>query len=133
MVRIGKDRGKVTLEQLYYEQSFDTVFVPGRRPVAVFQKSSLLEEVSDMRTEARPAPITPMAPTTAAHRRRRHLSVYHRALRSAKTPEQRAVVAERYRKLFAEGAKAPVAILGPAVTEPTQLRVVPQSVVRLAS
>lgn len=42
-----------------------------------------------------------LEPTTAAHRRRRHLSVYHRALRSAKTPEQRAAVAARYRKLFA--------------------------------
>jgi len=39
--------------------------------------------------------------TTAAHRRRRHLSVYHRALRSAETPEQRAAVAARYRQLFA--------------------------------
>ena len=42
-----------------------------------------------------------LAPTTAAHRRRRHLSVYQRALRTAKTPEQRAAVAARYRKLFA--------------------------------
>ena len=33
-------------------------------------------------------------------RRRRHLAVYHRALRAAETPAQRAAVAERYRRLF---------------------------------
>ncbi len=35
-----------------------------------------------------------------ADRRRRHLAVYHRALRAADTPEQRAAVAARYRRLF---------------------------------
>ena len=35
-----------------------------------------------------------------ADRRRRHLAVYHRALRAADTPEQRAAVAARYRQLF---------------------------------
>lgn len=44
--------------------------------------------------------------TSAAHRRRRHLSVYHRALRSAETPEQRAAVAARYRQLFTVSAAA---------------------------
>jgi len=39
-------------------------------------------------------------PTIAADRRRRHLAVYHRALRAADTPEQRAAVAARYRRLF---------------------------------
>ena len=36
-----------------------------------------------------------------ADRRRRHLVIYHRALRAADTPEQRAAVAARYRQLFA--------------------------------
>jgi hypothetical protein len=44
---------------------------------------------------------TSLESTSAAHRRRRHLSVYHRALRTADTPEQRAAVAARYRQLFA--------------------------------
>ncbi len=44
--------------------------------------------------------------TTPAHRRRRHLSVYQRALRSAGTPEERAAVADRYRVLFASSADA---------------------------
>ncbi len=35
-----------------------------------------------------------------ADRRRRHLAVYHRALRAADTPEQRAAVTARYRQLF---------------------------------
>ena len=38
---------------------------------------------------------------TIGDRRRRHLAVYHRALRGADTPEQRAAVAARYRHLFA--------------------------------
>ncbi len=79
-----------------------------------------------------------LAPTTAAHRRRRHLSVYHRALRSANTPEQRAAVAARYRKLFAATGSSeptPVAALAtePEVIEPIQLPVVPRDTVRLAS
>gem|GEM_PF-1965321 len=52
-----------------------------------------------MNTNTRHASTAPTA-TTAAHRRRRHLAVYHRALRSAQTPEQRAAVASRYRQLF---------------------------------
>ena len=44
--------------------------------------------------------------TTAADRRRRHLSVYHRALRAADTPEERAAVAARYRRLFSSGVHA---------------------------
>lgn len=56
-----------------------------------------------MHTNTRPVRTTPTA-TTAAHRRRRHLSVYHRALRSAETPEQRAAVASRYRQLFTTSA-----------------------------
>ncbi len=74
-------------------------------------------------------------PTTAAHRRRRHLSVYHRALRTAKTPQQRAAVAARYRKLFAAGAGAPVQprIVEESIAEPIHLPVAPRDVVRLAS
>jgi hypothetical protein len=45
----------------------------------------------------------PLAISPDAQRRRRHLSVYHRALRSAQTPEQRAAVAARYRQLFSQG------------------------------
>ncbi len=45
---------------------------------------------------------------TAEQRRRRHLSIYHRALRSAKTPSQRAAVAARYRNLFADEADVTV-------------------------
>ncbi|MDW3176304.1 MAG: hypothetical protein R8J94_02840 [Acidimicrobiia bacterium] len=52
-----------------------------------------------MSTHARHS-TTRLENTSAAHRRRRHLSVYHRALRSAETPEQRAAVAARYRQLF---------------------------------
>ena len=52
-----------------------------------------------MQTNTRLESATP-ATTTAADRRRRHLSVYHRALRSAETPQQRAAVASRYRQLF---------------------------------
>ena len=37
---------------------------------------------------------------TGSDRRRRHLAVYHRALRAANTPEERAAVATRYRRLF---------------------------------
>ena len=37
---------------------------------------------------------------SGADRRRRHLAVYHRALRAADTPEQRAAVTARYRQLF---------------------------------
>ena len=44
--------------------------------------------------------------TTPAHRRRRHLNVYQRALRSAATPEERAAVADRYRVLFAASDRA---------------------------
>jgi hypothetical protein len=47
-----------------------------------------------------------LATTSAAHRRRRHLSVYHRALRSADTPEARAAVAARYRQLFTQAVIA---------------------------
>ena len=61
-----------------------------------------------------------LAPTTAAHRRRRHLSVYHRALRGAKTPEQRAAVAARYRKLFAAvGTAEPVIAASPTAVDAT--------------
>ena len=45
-------------------------------------------------------PISAASSVTAAQRRRRHLAVYHRALRGARTPEQRAAVAARYRQLF---------------------------------
>ena len=44
--------------------------------------------------------------TPDAQRRRRHLAVYHRALRAAHTPEQRAAVAARYRQLFSYEAGA---------------------------
>lgn len=50
--------------------------------------------------------ITPLTSTTMAQRRRRHLSVYHRALKAADTPEQRAAVAARYRQLFTVSAAA---------------------------
>ncbi len=45
-------------------------------------------------------PISAASSVSAAQRRRRHLAVYHRALRGARTPEQRAAVAARYRQLF---------------------------------
>ena len=48
-----------------------------------------------------PATATSAPSGTAANRRRRHLSVYRRALATAKTPQQRAAVAARYRQLFA--------------------------------
>jgi hypothetical protein len=38
--------------------------------------------------------------TSPAHRRKRHLAVYQRALRNAGTPAERAAVSERYRVLF---------------------------------
>lgn len=38
--------------------------------------------------------------TNATQRRSRHLAVFHRALRSADSPEQRAAVAARYRQLL---------------------------------
>lgn len=44
--------------------------------------------------------------TNPAQRRRRHLAVYQRALRSAATPEERAAVAARYRVLFTGSADA---------------------------
>lgn len=69
-----------------------------------------------------------LAPTTAAQRRRRHLSVYHRALRAAKTPQQRAAVAARYRKLFvAEPKTEEVRLVEPIAFQ------VPDHPVRLAS
>ena len=98
--------------------------VPGGYPL-----QTTLEEVSEMQTNDR------LAPTTAAHRRRRHLSVYHRALRSAETPQQRAAVAARYRKLFLAGVETPTAQTteeGTAV-EPIQLSFVSADTVRLAS
>lgn len=65
--------------------------------------------------------------TSAEQRRRRHLAVYHRALRSAKTPQQRAAVAARYRKLFLVSVEPAV------VGEPIDLRPEHYEPVRLAS
>ena len=67
--------------------------------------------------------------TTAEQRRRRHLAVYHRALRAAKSPQQRAAVAARYRKLFAIDAGSE----SPRVAEPIRLPVGLGEPVRLAS
>ena len=91
-------------------------------------------------------PADRLAPTTEAHRRRRHLSVYHRALRSAKTPEQRAAVAARYRTLFAaagtaESVATAVVTVSPNVVDVTDsglaetivLPVAQPATVRLAS
>lgn len=87
-----------------------------------------------MLTETTPNSEELLAPTSAAHRRRRHLSVYHRALRSAKTPQQRAAVAARYRKLFATGAEVSAAsATGGELTDPIQFPVVSRGAVRLAS
>ena len=67
--------------------------------------------------------------TNAEQRRRRHLAVYHRALRSAKTPQQRAAVSARYRKLFA----IEVTSEGPQLAEPVRLGIASVEPVRLAS
>lgn len=69
-----------------------------------------------MRTSPRHLAPTPTSfTTTAAQRRRRHLSVYHRALRAATTPAERAAVSARYRRVLtgsnARPAPAPVVTL----------------------
>lgn len=69
------------------------------------------------------------AAANAEKRRRRHLAVYHRALRSAKTPQQRSAVAARYRKLFA----IDVSNEGPKLAEPIRLAFASGEPVRLAS
>lgn len=85
--------------------------------------------------ERKPSPSTASlrtakaAATNAEQRRRRHLAVYHRALRSAKTPQQRAAVAARYRKLFA----IEVSSEGPQLAEPVRLAFAAAEPVRLAS
>ena len=84
-------------------------------------------------------PVTRIPParrpvsTTAEQRRRRHLSVYHRALRSAKTPEQRTAVAARYRKLFAVEKPAVVDVSSPTLADTIYLPLSERSAVRLAS
>ena len=71
---------------------------------------------------------------TAEQRRRRQLSVYHRALRSAKTPQQRAAVAARYRKVFANDDNAAAFdASGPVLAEPVDVPVSQPFAVRLAS
>jgi len=68
---------------------------------------SLVEQVVELRS-ARPsinsADSAPwqreeMSPSSA-QRRRRHLAVYHRALRAASTPAERAAVSARYRRVL---------------------------------
>ena len=71
---------------------------------------------------------------TAEQRRRRQLAVYHRALRSAHTPAQRAAVAARYRKVFVTEANvAAFDASGPVVAEMVHLPIDQPSAVRLAS
>ncbi|NNC79733.1 MAG: hypothetical protein HKN94_06215 [Acidimicrobiales bacterium] len=71
-----------------------------------------------MRTTPRHLTPTPTSfTTTAAQRRRRHLAVYHRALRAASTPDERAAVSARYRRVLTG----------------TDARPAPASVVTLAS
>jgi len=78
---------------LFYERVFVKVFDLGRSTRTDSNREVIMNTTS---THTDPRLVS----TTAAQRRRRHLAVYHRALRSAETPEQRAAVAARYRRLF---------------------------------
>ena len=61
--------------------------------------------MSTSRTNSRHDQSTPRNPN------RRHIDVYHRALRAARTSEERAAVIARYNRVFVEPAPEPIVTL----------------------